>query len=87
MVKLPPRTRMELLHSNVWWFDIVELLKNGFTYPQGLNIYRKGIKCVGDIWDSGENDFFTLEQTREKFQLTYSEEGEWAELTNKICDK
>ena len=57
LYQLPPRTRMEFLHSNVWWSDGVKLLKNGFTHAQGLNLYRKGIKCVGDIWDCGENKF------------------------------
>jgi hypothetical protein len=45
--QLPPCSRMELFHSNIWWSDGVELLKNGFTYPRGLELYRKGIRCVG----------------------------------------
>lgn len=52
LYQLPPRTRMELLHSNMWWLDGVELLNKGFTYAKGLNLYCKGIQCVNDIWDN-----------------------------------
>ena len=52
--QLPPRTRMELLHSNIWWSDGVELLKKGFSYSRGLELYRKGIRKVDDVWDSGK---------------------------------
>ena len=27
--QLPPRSRMELLHSNIWWLEGVELLEKG----------------------------------------------------------
>ena len=41
--QLPPHTRMELLHSNIWWSDGVELFKNGFIYGKGFKLYYKGI--------------------------------------------
>lgn len=50
MYQIPPRTRMELLHSNLWWSDGVDLLKKGFTYLEGLEWHRKGIQIVDDIW-------------------------------------
>jgi hypothetical protein len=87
LYQIPPKTRLELLHSNLWWSEGVALLKEGFTHVQGLHFYKKCIKCVDDIWDSNAQDFLTLEQAREKFKITQTEEGEWAELTNKICDK
>jgi hypothetical protein len=33
----PPGTRMKLLHSNIWWSDMVDLISKGFTYAKGLN--------------------------------------------------
>lgn len=50
--QIPPCTRIELLHSNIWWSDRVELLAKGFAYAKGLHLYRKGIPYVEDIWDS-----------------------------------
>ena len=85
LYQLPPR--MELLHSNLWWSEGVDLLKNGFTYTQWINLYRKCIKCVDDIWNSGEQDFLITEQARKKFQLTPTEEGEWDMVVNKVSDK
>ena len=35
--QLPPRIRMELLHSNIWWLDKVELLCKIFTHAKGRN--------------------------------------------------
>jgi hypothetical protein len=32
---------MELLHSNIWWSDGVELLKKRFSYSRGLELYPK----------------------------------------------
>ena len=47
--QLPPRTRMELLHSNIWWSDGVELINKGFTYEKCCTLYSKGIQCVDNI--------------------------------------
>ena len=49
LYQLPPRSRIELLHSNFWWSKGVNLLKNGFTHSQCINLYKKGIKYVDDI--------------------------------------
>ena len=87
LYQILPKTRIKLFHSNLWWSEGVALLKEDFTHVQGLHFYKKCIKCVDDIWDSNAQDFLTLEQVREKFKITQTEEGEWAELTNKICDK
>ena len=65
----------------------MDLLKNDFTHIQRINLYKKCIKCVNDIWNSGEQDFLTKEQTRKKFKLTHPEEREWEELTNMISGK
>ena len=65
---------MKLLHSNVWWSDGVKLLKNGFTHAQGLNLLGKVLNALMTFWIVVKIIFFTLEQAREKFQLTYSEE-------------
>ena len=46
LYQLPPRTRMKLVHSNVWWSDGVELLRNGITHAQWLNLYRKDINAL-----------------------------------------
>lgn len=82
--QLLPYTRMELLHSNTWWSDGVDLLNKGFTYAKGLNLYHKGIQCVNDIWDGGQQNFLTWRQMHERFNLTPIEVGDWEELTNKI---
>ena len=49
LYQLSPRTLMELLHSNIWWSDGVALINDGFTYDQGLELYRKGIQVVEDV--------------------------------------
>ena len=85
--QLPPRTRMELLHSNIWWSDGVELINNGFEYARGLELYRKGIKCVDDTWDSEQRNFITWEEAKNKFGLTITDEGDWVMLTDKIGSK
>lgn len=43
MVKeiLPPRIRMELLHSNIWWLDWVALIDNGFVTPKVWNVTKR----------------------------------------------
>ena len=35
--QLPPRIRMELLHSNIWWLDKVELQCKISTHAKGRN--------------------------------------------------
>jgi hypothetical protein len=87
LYQIPPRTRMELLHSNIWWSDGVELLKRGFTYAKGLHLYRKGIQCVDDVWDSTQQDFLTWERAQEKFGLMDTESGDWEEMTEKLSDQ
>lgn len=52
LYQIPPRTKMEVLNSNIWWSEGVELLTKGFEYHKGINLYQKGIICVDDIWDS-----------------------------------
>lgn len=74
--QLPPRTRMELLHSNIWWSDGVELIGNGFTYSKGLELYCKGIHCVNDVWDSEQQIFLTWDRTKEEFNLTDGDIGD-----------
>ena len=85
--QIPPRTRVELLHSNIWWGEGVEFFQKGFTNTKGLRLYEQGIRCVGDIWDENERDFFTWEQTQGKFKLIVGEREDWTELTNKISEQ
>ena len=56
---IPLRTLMKLLHSNIWWSDGMTLIKNGFTYGQGLEFYYKDIQYVDDVWDSVQRNFLT----------------------------
>lgn len=67
---LPPCTLMELLHSNVWWFDGMELIVNGFTYVGALELYRNGIQCVDDIRDNEHRTFLSWDEAQIKFILT-----------------
>ena len=85
--QLPPRTRMELLHSNIWWSDGIELINNGIEYAKGLELYRKGIRCVDDMWDSEQRDFITWEVAKNKFGLTTTDMGDWNMHTDKIGGK
>ena len=58
--QLPPRSRMELLHSNIWWSEGVELLEKGILeYARGLHLYCEGIRCIDDVWDSSEQEFLS----------------------------
>ena len=50
--QIPPCIRMDLLHSNIWGSHGVELIGKGIAYSKGLHLYREGICCVDDIWDS-----------------------------------
>lgn len=55
-----PRTQMELLHLNIWWSNMVELINNRFTYTKVLDLYCKGIQCVDDMRDNEQRRFFSL---------------------------
>ena len=85
--QLPPRTRKELFHSNIWWSDGVELLKDVFSYSRGLELYRKGIRRIDNVWDSNCKDFLTWEVAQHKFNLTAGESQELGEITNKLSEK
>ena len=85
--QLPPRIRMELLHSNIWWSDGIELINNGVEYAKGLELYRKGIRCVDDMWDSEQRNFITWDVAKNKFGLTTTDMGDWNMLTYKIGGK
>jgi hypothetical protein len=37
--QLPPYTLLELLHSNIWWLEGLELINNGFTYIRARELY------------------------------------------------
>lgn len=83
LYQFPPRNKMELLHFNIWWSGRVDLLNKGFTDSKGLYLYRKGIQCVDDIWDSNSRNFITWDSAQEKFKLLPMEEGDWKEVTDK----
>ena len=85
--QLPPCTRMELLYSNIWWSDGVELLKEGCSYSRGLELYRKGIRRVDDVWDSNRKDFLPWEVAQHKFKLIAGESQDWEDITNKLSVK
>ena len=85
LYQLPPRTRMELLHSNIRWSEGVDLINKGFPYAKGLHFYRQGIHCVDDVWDSNSHEFITWERAKEKFHLESREEEDWKEITDKIA--
>ena len=57
---------MELLNSNIWWTEGVELLEHGFSHDKGLHLYRKGIRNVDDIWNNEHRKFITCEKTKGK---------------------
>ena len=87
LYQIPPRTRMEVLNSNIWWTEGVELLNKGFAYHKGINLYRKGIRSVDDIWDSNRQNFHPWESAQEKFRLQTSDREDWVEMTNMISEQ
>ena len=60
--QIPPRTRNELLDTNIWWTEGLQLIDNEFSYEQGRQFYRKGIQRVEDIWDDIQKKFLTWEE-------------------------
>ena len=85
--QIPSRTRVKILHSNLWWAEGAELLQKRFTNAKSLHLYRQGIRCVGDIWDEHRQDYYTWKQTQAKFKLTIGEREDWVDLTNKNSDQ
>ena len=51
-----------------------------------IELYRKGIRRIDDVWDSNRKDFITWEAAQHKFNLTTGESQEWANLTNTISE-
>lgn len=68
--QLPLHNLVELLHSNIWWSDGLEFVNNGFSYVRGLELYRKGIRCVEDNWDKEYMSFHSWDDAQIKFDLT-----------------
>lgn len=68
--QLSPRTPMELLHSNIWWSDGLELIKNNFSYSKAHDLYCKSIQCVDNTWDSEHRHFLSWDKVQEEFNLT-----------------
>lgn len=78
---------MELLHSNIWWLEGLELINNGFAYAKAHDLYCRGIQCVDDIWDTENCTFIVWDEAQVKFKLTYVENEDWVALTSKLVDK
>lgn len=74
---------MELLHSNIWWLDGVELLNKGFTHAKCRSLYHKSTKCVDDIWVNEQTNFHTKDKIRKKINLTPVEMDDWTEIVYK----
>jgi hypothetical protein len=64
----------------------MELLKKGFTYPRGLELYRKGIRCVEDVWDSNKKNFYSWEEAQGKFNLMPTDARDWGGIINKLAE-
>ena len=60
--QISPRSRKKLLNFNIWWTEGVELLKHGLSYDKGLQLYRKCIRNVDDIWDNEHRNFLTWKE-------------------------
>ena len=86
LYQIPPRTRNELTHSNIWWTEGLQLIDNGFPYEQARQFYRNGIQRVGDIWDDTQQEFFTWEEAQSKFDLTNTDEVGWREVVSKVAE-
>ena len=75
--QLPSHSKMKLFHSNIWLSDGIEFLKKCFPYSKGLELYRKDIRSIDNIWNSKQNDFSTWEDIQNKFNLTSTEARDW----------
>jgi hypothetical protein len=84
LYQIPPRTRLELLHSNIWWSEGLELINKGFDHDRGRQLFRQGVRRVEDIWDDTQQNFLTWEQAQSKFHLSSLEEGKWLEVIDKV---
>ena len=87
LYQIPPRTRLEVLNSNIWWTEGVELLNKGFDYHKGLKFYRKGIRNVDDVWDSNQQKFLTWEHAQEVFRLQSEEKDDWTAMIERISEQ
>jgi hypothetical protein len=84
LYQIPPRTRLELLHFNLWWSEGLELINKDFDQDRGCQLFRQGVWRVEDIWDGAQQNFLTWEQTQSKFHLSSMEEGEWLEVIDNV---
>jgi hypothetical protein len=46
------------------------LLTMASLMPEGWNYSARGIRCVDDMWDGEEINFFSLKNAQRKFNLT-----------------
>lgn len=77
---------MELLYSNIWWSDRVELLNKSFTYFEGLEFYRKDIINVNYIWDSEQNNLLIWKDAQHKFNFSPTKTRDQGEIINEISE-
>lgn len=52
-----------------------------------MELYRKGIQCVDDVWDSEQRNFLNWDRVKQKFSLTATYEEDWTMLVDKISAK
>lgn len=52
----PPRTPMELLHSNIWWYVGLNSLAMVSPNTRAHELYCKGLQCVDAIWISEDQN-------------------------------
>lgn len=84
--QLPPRTFLELLHSNIWWSKSLELINNNFTYVRAHELHCKGIQCVDDVWDNEYHAVLSWNEAHVKFNLTLANSNNWIFCASKIID-
>ena len=63
------------------------MLNQGISYLTGLDLYRKDIRLVDDIYDSTKQDFLPWEEAKLKFNLDDGEEEVWIDIICKIVDQ
>lgn len=86
MYQLSPRSLIELIHANIWWSGL-NLIKEDFSFEKAYELYRKGIRCVDDIWDSEGQAWTAWEDAKGKFHMRDEDQGDWNKLTSKISSK
>lgn len=67
--------------------DDVDIMNKGFTYINMRELYRKGIQCIGNVWNSQNGIWISWEVAQDKFHMVDADCDGWNTLISKILSK